>query len=248
MNIARRLRRPVLLAAALFCASASVASASSISAFSGNTQPAKGTGDAATVNFAVYDRAGGSAGDTFNTGLAGFDSLFTAGSGSAAFDTSASYLYLYQTVANGGLSVFENTVGVVSPIVTSFGSFTGTSFSDTVLGSPAGFSNTSPASTGATPTINGSVSDAVAPSLLIDGSSSVQAYFFSEIPAGGKSILWGYTSNVAPQIGNTAILETTGANGSAATAIVPIPPALCSGGLLIGAIALAKTRRRLPSV
>jgi hypothetical protein len=196
------------------------------------------------VNFAVFDHAGNSAGDSFGTGVANFDSLFTAGTSSPAFDTSASYLYLYQTVANGNTStgVFQNTVGVTSNRVTSFGSFTGTEFSTTVLGTPAGFANPSPASTPATATILAGQSGLTAPGSLTDGSSSVSAIFFSEVPFGGASILWGYTSNTPPAIGNTAILETTGANGAAATAL-PEPGAACAVMLALGAVATRKRRR-----
>jgi len=144
---ALRTPRLAAIAAAVVAAAALTASASagSIAAFSGNTQPSKSPADSATVNFAVFNRTGGAAGDSFGTGVSSFDSFFAAGTSSGALDTSASYLYLYQTVANGNTStgVFQNTVGVPQSLVSSFGSFTGTTFSTAVVGTPAGFGNTS---------------------------------------------------------------------------------------------------------
>ncbi|HSV13276.1 MAG TPA: hypothetical protein VLI90_03405 [Tepidisphaeraceae bacterium] len=239
-----RARRVVVAGAAVITAAvlSSAAPAAVITGFSGNTQPSHNGTDSATVNFAVFDRTGGTAGDTFDTGLSGFDSLFVAGSSSAALDTSAKYLYLYQTVANGDTNtpVFQNTVGVVQPLVSSFGSFTGTKFSTTVLGTPAGFGNTSPASVGATPVILSGQSGLTSGSIS-DGASSVKALYLTEVPVGGASTLWGYTSNYAPALGNTAILETTGANGTAATA-VPEPTA--AFGAVVAAIGLCTGRRK----
>jgi hypothetical protein len=62
-------------------------------------------------NFAVFDRLSGpsSPGDVFGTGLPGFDSLAILGTGSAPFDTSARYLYLYQEV-NSPTSLIAGTV------------------------------------------------------------------------------------------------------------------------------------------
>lgn len=54
----------------------------------------------ASLSFAVF-RRDGTAGDVFGTGYAGFDNVFNAGNGSAGFDTSAEYLYLYQYVNDG---------------------------------------------------------------------------------------------------------------------------------------------------
>ena len=239
--VARGLRLAALASVATLLSGS--AFAGSISAFSGNTQPSKpvssGGPDSATVNFAVYDRTSGVAGDTFGTGVAGFDGLFAAGSTSPALDTSASYLYLYQTVANGDQnnSIFQNTVGVPSAFVTSFGSFTGTKFSTTVLGTPAGFANPSSASTPATPTIlsgQSGLTGFTAGNSVDKGSSSLKADFFgSEVPINGASVLWGYTSNAGPGIGNTAILETTGAGGAVATA-VPEPTAAIGAVMLLG--------------
>jgi hypothetical protein len=246
MTFARLRFRLAAVAAALVlpAAFATSAPAAAIAAFSGNTQPSRNGTDSATVNFAVFDRTSGAAGDTFDTGVSGFNSLFTAGTASGAFDTSASYLYLYETVANGDTStpVFQNTVGVVSGLVSSFGSFTGTKFSTSVLGTAAGFGNTSPASVGASPVILSGQSGLTAPSVS-DGSSSVKATYFSEVPFGGASILWGYTSNVAPAIGNTAILESTGANGLAATA-VPEPSAAFGAVMALAGLGASARRNR----
>ena len=77
-----------------------------MSGFSGNSQGINdATGDALTDitwNFAVLDRSGGSDGDAFGTGVAGFDDLATPrGFAGRDFDSSALYLYLYQDVNDG---------------------------------------------------------------------------------------------------------------------------------------------------
>ncbi len=230
---------------AAVCLAVAPAFASPISAFSGNTQPYNsGTTDGATVNFAVYSTAGGTAGDTFGTGVSNFDSLFTGGSGS--LDTSASYLYVYQTVANApsGQNVFQNTVGVVAALswVTSYGRFDGTMFSSTVLGTGAGFSNApSPASTGASPVILSGQSGLTSPSMSI-GSSSVKATYLSDLAYGTSSTLWGFTSNLPPHLGNTAVIEVGGANGTAPTT-VPEPASLALLALAAPALALRRRKR-----
>lgn len=248
--VSARLR--LLAAAALATvAFSSSAIAGAISASSGNTQPSKSPDDSATVNFAVYDRTSGAAGDTFGTGVSGFDSLFAAGTSSQGLDTSASFLYLYQTVANGNTSsnVFQNTVGVPSSLVTSFGSFAGTTFSTSVLGTAAGFANPSSASTGATPVIlsgQSGLTGFTGANSVSDGLSSVKAnYFGTEVPFGGASVLWGFTSDTAPSLGNTAILESTGAGGTASTA-VPEPSAALAGVLALGGFGAMARRKRRP--
>ena len=74
-----------------------------------------------SASFAVFDRDG-AAGDVFGTGLAGFDSLFKRGANSPTqLDTSARYLYLYQTVndGHGNAGFATSTIDQVS--ITSWG-------------------------------------------------------------------------------------------------------------------------------
>ncbi len=81
--------------------------------FSGNVQAASTTGADFSAAFAVLDStSGGSAGDAFGTGFAGFDAL-------ANVDTTARCLYLYQGTAinadfenyfiGDGMSLFTET-------------------------------------------------------------------------------------------------------------------------------------------
>jgi len=221
------------------------ASAEAISSFSGNTQPSKNNSDSSsasgTINFAVFDRNGGVSGDAFGTGVAGIDSLLSGGS--ASLDTSASYLYLYQTVNNGntGSGIFQTSIGVPSTFVTSFGAFNGTTFSSSVLGTPAGFADTSPASVGASPVgLLSGQSGLTSLDLINAGSSALGAYTLSDIPVGGKSVVYGYTSNAAPTIGNAAMIEATGSNGR--VALAPEPATLSLVGL--AGLTLCSRRRR----
>lgn len=72
--------------------------------YGGNTVPQNGapplsqggTGVDGTVNFGVYYQDGTS-GDSFGTGIAGFDSILS----SAGIDTTGTYLYVYQLVNDG---------------------------------------------------------------------------------------------------------------------------------------------------
>ncbi|HWE38521.1 MAG TPA: hypothetical protein VG406_18265, partial [Isosphaeraceae bacterium] len=78
--------RSTTMRAALFAtltlAAAAPAGADFVAGEAGNTQPhvtnpAPGVGG--TIDFAVYDRTGGTAGDVFGTGVANFDALFSGG-------------------------------------------------------------------------------------------------------------------------------------------------------------------------
>lgn len=214
--------------------------ASPIAAFSGNTQPYNGsTATGGTVNFAAYTHDG-VAGDVFKTGVANFDALLTGGSG--ALDTSAAYLYLFQSVNNapGGQTYDTESEGLASgtTAATSYGYVPGASFSQAVLGTAAGFGDPSGASTGASPSILTGVAGLNAPVLMVRGSTSVQEYF-AGIAAGQGSTIWGYTSNLPPALASTAIVF--GGNGLAVTAL-PEPASL--GLLAVGATAVMGRRRR----
>jgi hypothetical protein len=73
-----------------------------------------------SVSFAVFRRSG-VAGDVFGTGLSNFDSLFSRGSGSPAFDTTAEYLYLYQAVNDGVGTANFSRIEFPAAQVTSWG-------------------------------------------------------------------------------------------------------------------------------
>ena len=147
-----RIKMIFLIAVAVLATSLNSASAGIIHASSGNTQQT-GVGLApvvdGTVNFAVFNKTGGSAGDVWNTGLAGFDAAFTQGTGSAVLDTTVAYLYVYQIVNDGAtavaISAFSQQAG---SSVTSYGLWAGKGLSDgsgavsaaNPFGTPSGFS------------------------------------------------------------------------------------------------------------
>lgn len=234
---------PALLALTLLCSG--TAQAGFLTAFSGNTQPQDSGGTSpptlkvgGTINFTVLDRTGGSAGDTFGTGLAGFDTTFVAAAGSGAFDTTAKYLYLFQVVNNGlnkaNFPVSTSSLGTNVSLTTSLGSFTGTSFTTTVLGAPAGFADQSPASTGAAPAIT-LASGLVAPTLITI--PFIQAlYTPNGLAADVKSTIWGFTSNQAPTFGNGALLGAGSSANGQLVAPVPEPASavLAALGLPLG--------------
>jgi len=234
---------------------AATARASLIPGDSGNTQPNHtnpGAGVGGTVNFAVYDRTtGGTATDTFGTGLANFNTLFAAGSGSAAFDTTARYLYLYQVVNNGpnagSFPISTSSVQVFPSLTTSFGTFTGTSFGTTVVGNPAGFADPGTISLGgAAPTVvlNGSSAQ---PNLVLEGSTSLRIIFTvgNELTSGRFSVLYGYTSNAAPVVDHAGLIDggttTDGLVLSAGTVPEPSAIVLSLIGLPLGLL----LRRRI---
>jgi hypothetical protein len=234
---------PAMIAAPGVLVPPSSAEGAYLSEFTGNTQPGHVSppnqlnGVTGTVSFAVFDRTGGTAGDTFGTGLADFDSRFTGGVGSSdSLDTSAKYLYLFQTTNNGpnadAFPVSTNSVAWLPGRATSWGSFAGTVFTSPVLGNPAGFYMESPPST--TGVVGAVVATGTGKAPYLNpGSTSLRAFYAApgpgELTTGQNSILWGYTSNSAPVFGSTSLQDGgTSADGIApttSTAIVPEPPA-----------------------
>ena len=232
------------------------AKANLISGFSGNTQPSHGTtGVEGTVNFAVFDRTtGGSAGDTFGVGLAGFDALFAASALSGPLDTSARYLYTYQTVNNSEntsmVPISSNTVQITPSLLTSWGSFTGTTFLSDVNGTPAGFGNPSGASLDGSGVV--SLGSGLFSPTVVRGASSLLAFYIAaEIPVGDKSEIFAYTSNTAPIFGTTGLIDGgTTADGTVPTAgAVPEPStlafALC--GIAVAGLGYMRRGRRTAS-
>ncbi len=245
-SFVRKSRLFVLFGGLAMCVGA--ARASFVTGGAGNTQPYNASGASATIDFAVFNRTGGTAGDTFGTGTTNFNSFFATGVGSGAFDTTAQFLYLYETVAIGPGSssgVDVNTVAAKPGLVTSYGDFTGAEFSTQVLGTPAGYANPSNASTDGTPAILGGQTGLDAPFVFL-GSTSLQAQFFTELASGQASTLWGYTSNSPMSFGSTAILSgsASGANGLVPTAATPEPS---SFAMITVCALLAGLRRLKPS-
>ena len=219
------------VAVALLLGGAGRAQAGYLAAFSGNTQPyhtVPGNGVGGTVNFAVYDSLGGVGqhpGDHFGTGVPNFDLQFVAGAGSGALDTTARYLYVFQTVNNGpsaaSFPISTNTVSVSSSALTSFGRFKTMSFGPDsapfILGVPAGFGDPSAATVSATPSVTAGVTSSFSPTFP-DGATSLSAIYSAGLASGQSSELWGYTSNTAP-----AVFASTGLIDGGTTAAGRVP-------------------------
>jgi len=220
-------RLTAALAVAALAIVSSSAKASVEPGFAGNTHPVfSATGAQGFIDFAVYDRSGGTPGDSFGTGIAGFDAVLTA----AGFNVTSNFLYLFQNV-NKDTDISQSTVAAASANVTGVGKlvgdgFTGVTFATPFIGgSAAAAGNPSPAVTGATPTISTGLT-LLAPLTVVSGSSSVQATFTPNLDAanGQVSTLWGYTSNNSPVLPNNGSIQDM---GTSAVGTVPGP----TGGL-----------------
>jgi len=243
---------PAILAASVLLGP-SRADAGFIAAFSGNTQPEHTPQPAVggTINFAVYNTTGGTGSDPWNVGV-NMSALFVHGSTSAVnLDTTAKYLYLFQTYDNGPnastVGISENTVGVNASYLTSFGSFAGTSFSTPVLGTPAGFGDISPASTGATPIVLSGQGGLDVPTTFTLTSGSLIANYSPEIGGGSapyESVLWGYTSNYAPNFVIGGLLDGGTTADGYVPAAVPEPSSVVLSVIGLSAIGLGAYRRR----
>ena len=189
--------------------------------FTGNTFPTNmglTSGVDGHVNFTVLNHVGGVGGDSFGTGLAGFDTHFTPGAGSGALDFAATYLYLFQTVNDGvnTLGITTNSVSVATGALTSHGVFLGTGFTQagvlTAAGGPwlgvgAAAGNPSPASTaGAAPgvALNGA---AFGPLFTTIGSGSLVA-FSGPLPAGSLPARSGATLRISLRRGERPVSWT----------------------------------------
>lgn len=141
-------------------------------------------------------------------------------------------------------------MAVIPATVTSFGSFTGTSFSVNVLGTAAGFGDQSPASTGATPTVLAAQTGLDIPTTLSLLSGAIDANYTPVLGTGSnptKSVLWGYTSNNAPLFGITAFIgnNATSADGTVPFAsTVPEPSSVVLSAIGLSAFGLFASRRR----
>ncbi|MGE3817870.1 MAG: hypothetical protein AB7I30_00395 [Isosphaeraceae bacterium] len=93
------------LTVAVALSASAPARADLIGNFSGNTHPRTSTqpGADAVINFAVFNKTNGVAGDTFNTGFANFDTALL----NAGIDPTHPFLYLFQVV---NLSTTEQVI------------------------------------------------------------------------------------------------------------------------------------------
>jgi hypothetical protein len=186
-----------------------------------------------TENFAVLDRLTGAstASDVFGTGLAGFDSLLIAGSGSAAFDTSARYLYLYQDVISPSSSLTFTHDGISNqgqPLgITSYGQWNLFLADDGGIVSTANdfgvdgvaFAINAPANIGVTmPSVSasGPTGNLGAGTITVTATSLFDQ--FSPGLLGGRiENIYGFTTNSAPQF--LTFTSTTSESGGT----VPVP-------------------------
>lgn len=246
---------PVVLAA-------SAAQGAFIGAFSGNTFPQDTpTTLDAHVNFAVLDTTGGVAGDTWGTGFAGFDALFVAGVLSPVLDTTAQYLYLFQTVNDGDHpeAISQNTVSVPNAAATStsFGHFSA-GFTPGSNGPSAPPGDPSQPLTSQFPTIVNGAGLQVPDFVTRQANSIGASFILTNLAGGAASTLWGYTSNYAPTLGTSlnplfasTSIQDGGTNAAGkvpipdVSAAVPEPVTLVIWSALgLGGMGLAMVRRR----
>lgn len=207
-----------------------------VSGFAGNTRPNNPGGQDGSISFAVFDLAGGSAGDAFGTGFAGFDSFFAPGTSSPALNTSAgTYLYLYQIVNDGTVDeIIDNLTvrlnGHPLSSVTSWGWFGGLGFldngvlvgDDEPLGNNGPFVDSPPAARApadTSGTLSGpyvaALSDGVVPAAVsLSGSGAFTSFKadFSETMVLGPSSVPG--GSVSILVGFTSKLAPAFANAS----------------------------------
>ncbi len=217
-----------LLAALGVAISATRARADFLNSFSGNTQTTNGTGLDGTYNFAVLSQAsGGIAGNEWgaviNPRASGnakydpiFDSRFVAGTGSGSLDKGAQYLYLFQIVNNGTgsfpISEIATLVGNANAI-TSWGYFgspghqVGGNDNQGAVGLTNDFGTDGShfdgkAYTGVTrPSIVNVSGSSVSPvNVSVVGGNLITDFPTGELASGNRSVLVGFTSNVAPTI------------------------------------------------
>jgi hypothetical protein len=244
-----------LVCLALMLLIASGAQGGFILGFTGNTFPQNaGLTVDGHVNFAVLDRSRGTSGDVWGTGLPGFDALAAAGFGSGPLDTTANFLYLFQTVNNGvnADAISQNSVSVPNTAVTSHIVFP-------TVGFTSGGVNVGAVVDLGPSAVNGDpsgISLAPAPGVRLVGGlvvpfyqaagygSQLTTFLYPDLVNGGVSSLWGYTSNLPPSWGVTSIQDNgTNASGTVPTT-VPEPSIFAMLGLASLSILLVWRRRK----
>jgi hypothetical protein len=221
------------------------------------------------VNFAVFDKTSTGVptpGDNYSTGFANFDTILTTNFGPNALD--GDYLYLYQTVNTATVSpeLSQNSVQVVPSGLVARGILPGIGFQDAqgavsatnplgnTAATPGFFSSASVGvSVGAGGTILTSDSSLVAPQSLILSGTSLQANYGSPtfLPVGRVGSLFGYTSDLGPDIRTTAIIDGgISANGQVyggvtPATVIPEPSNLMLAGVAGACGLLGWYRRRL---
>jgi len=234
--------------------SVSYAQASISIVVSGNTYPQSTSSIVdGHVNFMVVDLIGATTGE-----LNALSTKFVAASGSPGFDTSASYLYLFQTVNDGTntLGISQNTVGVDPSQVTSYGGFKLGFTQGGILTAAGGpyLGGTSAAPGDPSGEITGAGGGyaanpaAVGPSGLVLNASSLSANYNNSLAAGKVSNIWGYTSDVAPTQWTSTGIQDGGTNDQGtvpSNSRVPEPATLVVWSVLgAGAAGIAVLRRR----
>ncbi len=209
--------------------------------FSGNWKGTTTTGGPKiTSNFAVLDRLAGasSAGDVFGTGMPSFDNLFVASGGSANFDTTARYLYLWQEVASPTSTGYFDVFGGGSSSIAQFSSVTSYQQWNLLLTDDAGpvstsndfgldgvaFMPTAMANKGvANPNItaNSSGISLAAMTAISLTSTGFSGNFNPVLTSSRMTRIFGYTTNLPPGFLTTA----SGPNSVGAETVVPVLPA-----------------------
>ena len=263
------------LAVGLLALGALNAQAGLVTDFAGNTQPVftnavgSPTGVAGFINFAVFNTAGGTPGDSFGTGVTVPGTTANAILSAAGFDTNAAFLYLFQVTnrltnpLTGGTAppISTSTVHVTSGSVDGFGSLAGigAAFNGTPLkggdpgvtfGSPAPAGNQSfPPTTGVSGASASFTTTLTTASVTLETPTSLFANFAPDgtILAGGQSDIWGYTSNLPPA-STTGSLQDDGTSAvGTIPGTVPEPSSIvmiASAAVSVGAVLLLRRRAK----
>jgi len=252
------------LAVGLLALGALNAQAGLVTDFAGNTQPVftnlagNPTGVAGFINFAVFDKTGGTPGDSFDTGVPGADAILSG----AGFHPSDNYLYLFQVTnrltnpLTGGPAppISTSTEHITSGSVDGFGSLAGVgaNFNGTPLqggnpgvtfGTPAPAGNQSPAVTGVSGASASFGIVATTATVTLQTPTSLLANFTPDgtILAGGRSDIFGYTSNLPPALttgslqddGTSAVGTIPGAVPEPSSIVMLAPAAVSVGAVLL---------------
>lgn len=250
------------LTVAVVLSTAAPARADLIGNFSGNTHPRTSTqpGADAVINFAVFNKTNGVAGDTFRTGFANFDTaLLTAG-----MDPTHPFLYLFQVVnLSATESVISTSISTTGGTVASRGVLSNTlSLSDsagvmtTTNGMGPVFATGADNSTAVTfgvPNPAGSPWVAAGASIggftLLQGAASIATNGMVLNP-GERSAIFGYTSLFAPGNFGNAGVNAFGSSGTSAQGLTPLavpepgPLALGAVGGLVFALSAWRRNRK----